>query len=430
MVKVARTQIIPAGEGVRHVEVPPPTIRLQTIAEPPPPTEGHSPPVLPEVPTDSPDLPSVAPAAALSSPVALTSETFALMLEEETRKRALLRGYIGSHLAAGVDFGTIPFGNGRVSKPSLFKPGAEKICSLLNLKPEFQRDGEFYEMLGDQAKGWIAFVCRLFTIHGAIAGEGRGAAGPRHVDLNTRLKMAQKSAQIDATLRVQALSDYFTQDLEDLPPETLAPHPQASPAPAPQPPPVSGDPTPYGTAPSGPPRKPISDKQAGEIHRRAREKGYGEDDVKEIALREFGCPVSELSSRQASAMIDSVANWKPKPFEQHDAHAQAPPADALLGHDDETIDRKIAECRGKTGEGDTKRLGDLCRLICDFGGKTYAQAPAIFLRAENFLKLAKGWQQDGPTYNVNWAAIEGKLVDWARKAATDARESAKSPTPF
>lgn len=36
-------------------------------------------------------------------------------------------------------------------------------------------------------------------------------------DLNKALKMAEKSAHIDATLRMAGLSEVFTQDLEDMP---------------------------------------------------------------------------------------------------------------------------------------------------------------------------------------------------------------------
>ena len=46
---------------------------------------------------------------------------------------------------------------------------------------------------------------------------------------NTALKMAKKRAQVDATLTVTAASDFFTQDLEPLPPsppEATDPQPQ------------------------------------------------------------------------------------------------------------------------------------------------------------------------------------------------------------
>ena len=51
-----------------------------------------------------------------------------------------------------------------------------------------------------------------------IAAEGTGARriAQDNGDINKSLKMAEKSAHIDATLRVAGLSELFTQDLEDM----------------------------------------------------------------------------------------------------------------------------------------------------------------------------------------------------------------------
>jgi hypothetical protein len=64
----------------------------------------------------------------------------------------------------------------------------------------------------------IILKCELNTPSGFIAAEGSGA---RRVDqdkgdINKSLKMAEKSAHIDATLRIVGLSEIFTQDLEDM----------------------------------------------------------------------------------------------------------------------------------------------------------------------------------------------------------------------
>jgi hypothetical protein len=77
-------------------------------------------------------------------------------------------------------------------------------------------------MLGRPA-GVICYVCALSTTHGVFVGEGRGAREvAQDQDLNKAIKMAQKSAQVDAILRIGALSDSFTQDLEDQhPPHAL-----------------------------------------------------------------------------------------------------------------------------------------------------------------------------------------------------------------
>jgi hypothetical protein len=131
-----------------------------------------------------------------------------------TQMRALLTAYMNQYLQEGIDYYTIIMGD-KVSKPSLSKAGSEKFLSLFNLQARFHKDEETWEMLGRPA-GVICYVCALYTKRGEFVGEGRGAREvAKDKDINKAIKMAQKSAQIDAILRVGSLSDYFTQDLED-----------------------------------------------------------------------------------------------------------------------------------------------------------------------------------------------------------------------
>lgn len=138
-----------------------------------------------------------------------------MALDEETKKRDLIKKYIQTNLVAGTDFGKIKMG-GRDSKECLFKPGAEKVCSLLHLKPVFKIDIDLKSIVGE---GVIPYVCELVNRHsGEIEGEGRGSCSikEKQGNANVAIKIAQKRAQIDAVLRVAALSDQFTQDLEDM----------------------------------------------------------------------------------------------------------------------------------------------------------------------------------------------------------------------
>jgi hypothetical protein len=131
-----------------------------------------------------------------------------------TQMRALLTAYMSQHLQEGIDYYTLIMGN-KVSKPSLSKAGSEKFLSLFNLQARFRKDAETWEMLGRPA-GVLCYVCALYTKRGEFVGEGRGAREvAKDKDINKAIKMAQKSAQIDAILRTGSLSDYFTQDLED-----------------------------------------------------------------------------------------------------------------------------------------------------------------------------------------------------------------------
>ncbi|MFH1983205.1 MAG: hypothetical protein ABIL58_15285 [Pseudomonadota bacterium] len=187
----------------------------------------------PEMPQDlSVAIPNVIPRSPMDWPVERFSE--ALVRREDNRK-ALLR-WISSNLQAGVDYGQIHVvkkdncrlaNEGRAhecidprhwSKPSLWKPGAEKICGMLGLIPRFPNLSEYENaVIRGEDINVIILKCELHTGNGFVAAEGTGArrVGQDNGDINKSLKMAMKSAHIDAALRVAGLSELFTQDLED-----------------------------------------------------------------------------------------------------------------------------------------------------------------------------------------------------------------------
>lgn len=116
------------------------------------------------------------------------------------------------------DYGIIP----GTDKPTLLKPGAEKILMMMGLRSEF----EIADSTRDFEKGFFQYQvrCKLFRGDMLIT-EGLGACNTRerkYIKLdpytldNTILKMAKKRALVDAALLVASLSDVFTQDLEDL----------------------------------------------------------------------------------------------------------------------------------------------------------------------------------------------------------------------
>ncbi|WP_213997013.1 DUF3820 family protein [Tepidanaerobacter syntrophicus] len=148
------------------------------------------------------------------------------------------------------DFGVIP----GTPKPTLLKPGAEKILMLMGLTSEY----EILEKVEDYEKGIFAYTIKCILSKGNTkVTEGLGSCNskedkyrwrwvyenelPAELDkealkkkvygnttkyrienddicsqANTILKMAKKRAQIDATLTVAALSEIFTQDIEDM----------------------------------------------------------------------------------------------------------------------------------------------------------------------------------------------------------------------
>lgn len=153
------------------------------------------------------------------------------------------------------DYGIIP---GTGDKPTLLKPGAEKLCSLFALAPEFV----IVDKIVDYDKGlfYFQYRCDLFRNGERVASglgscnskekkyryrnvsenkatdddkarairieERRGQYGAYRVyviennepfDLvNTIDKMAQKRALIAATLIAANASEFFTQDIEDI----------------------------------------------------------------------------------------------------------------------------------------------------------------------------------------------------------------------
>lgn len=151
-------------------------------------------------------------------------------IEIETEKRKLITAFIGDHLKQGTDFGKIhvfkscpnhktPWNctnDYHFSKNTLFKPGAEKFGSLFKMRGAYKRDNDTWEMLGSPA-GTVCYICELFTARDVLLGEGRGAASVAEKgNPNTAIKIAKKRAFVDAILATGALSDFFTQDLEDM----------------------------------------------------------------------------------------------------------------------------------------------------------------------------------------------------------------------
>lgn len=186
-----------------------------------------------------------------------------------------IRTFIAQELQEGIDkdFAMIP----GTTKKNLLQPGAQKVCSFLNVYPQYELQSR---EIGDPAAGHVEWTvtCRLFSrASGQQVGEGVGSCtsmesryryrggeveltdmpvpksywvdrdpavlgGKNHVakkdengrwvigiktgekvenpnvwDVrNTVLKIAKKRSFVDATITMANLSEFFTQDLEDL----------------------------------------------------------------------------------------------------------------------------------------------------------------------------------------------------------------------
>jgi hypothetical protein len=129
------------------------------------------------------------------------------------------QGIVQQNLHEGTDYGIIPNCG---KKPTLLKPGAEKLLMLLGLRSEF----DIVQQTRDFEKGFFAYQIKSKLFKGDILiTEGMGSCNTKEnkyikssgfsVD-NTVLKMAKKRALVDAALMVGSLSGIFTQDVEDM----------------------------------------------------------------------------------------------------------------------------------------------------------------------------------------------------------------------
>jgi len=199
-------------------------------------------------------------------------------IEEAKNKFEMVRKYTADCLKKGVDYGSFQ----GVAKPSLLKPGAEKICSLFGLTAKFKqvdkvlnwtgegnpdnepffyfeykcelyRGGEFVGSCDGSCNSWEkkyryrkgeltcpncgkplrksknndGFYC--WTKTGGCGAQfqsndplitSQKVGDVKNFDtaeqVNTFQKMAQKRAYIGATLIACNLSEYYTQDIEDM----------------------------------------------------------------------------------------------------------------------------------------------------------------------------------------------------------------------
>jgi len=220
-------------------------------------------------------------------------------VEATLRKVAEFQAVVRSTLREGLDYGVIPGS----SKPTLLKPGAEKILMVFGLTSKYQ----IIEAVRDYDKGFFAFTvqCTLEK-NGTVVTEGLGHANTRekrytsgkaqdpYTLANTVLKMAKKRALVDATLTVASLSEIFTQDLEDL----------------------EGDEVHSGQAAEQRSEQKQNGKKATEaqirlLYARAKEKGLGQEALHRLIKQVCGVEhTHDLSSAQLDAVLEALSSIK------------------------------------------------------------------------------------------------------------------------
>ena len=138
----------------------------------------------------------------------------------------------------GIDYGVIP---GCGSKPSLLKPGAEKLLMMFQVAPKVT----VTDLCTPPDVYRYRVIVSLVSQSGVYLGDGVGEATSLEHKwhdkkdgsvvnapdvCNTILKMAKKRALVDAVLTVLGASDIFTQDVEDIEPEKAVTKPVSKPA--------------------------------------------------------------------------------------------------------------------------------------------------------------------------------------------------------
>lgn len=142
------------------------------------------------------------------------------MVQSEIEQIGLLQSFIKGQMKEGEDFGKIPGS----PKPSLFKSGAEKLCSLYGYTISIN----VLERVENWDEGFFYYMCKCILFDrktGSAVAEGVGSCNSREAKysklnpytiVNTILKIAKKRALVDATLSATRTSNIFTQDLEDM----------------------------------------------------------------------------------------------------------------------------------------------------------------------------------------------------------------------
>jgi len=163
-----------------------------------------------------------------TSPLDMPPNTFEKALKNRQENQRKLIHWIKQNLEPDIHYGRVHIAQNcplvkvgatylcrdfnHFSSLMLFKAGAEKILAAMNLTAHFPNVHQYEEacLRGLEIKQ-VLLKCELKTHGGRVVAEGAGARHLRQDNwrLNTSVKMAQKSAMIDATIRVAGLTDIF-----------------------------------------------------------------------------------------------------------------------------------------------------------------------------------------------------------------------------
>ncbi len=145
--------------------------------------------------------------------------SFAITLEEAKERVSSLQEFLKTMMTPGQDFGVLE----HYSKPTLKKPGAEKLCNIFG----FASFAKVVNRIEDWEKPFLHYEVKVTLFNkktAQVEAEGLGSCNSKEAMYknkntftiaNTILKMAKKRGFIDAVLNATRSSGIFTQDIED-----------------------------------------------------------------------------------------------------------------------------------------------------------------------------------------------------------------------
>ena len=151
--------------------------------------------------------PTVVPA--YQSAISQTAEHYQVMV-----------AFVKAQMQKDLDYGVIP----GTKKPTLLKPGSEKLCRLFSLRPHIELLNSIVDF--EKPLFYFHYRCSLYRKE-EMVGEADGCCNSMEnkykkqqykvFDLtNTICKIAQKRALVAAVLSSCGASEFFTQDLESM----------------------------------------------------------------------------------------------------------------------------------------------------------------------------------------------------------------------
>jgi hypothetical protein len=147
-------------------------------------------------------------------------EIFRQQLMNRKKNQEELATLAKTFLIENEDYGSIKTKRG-LTRPTLLKNGAEKLCNLLGLRARFPNLAEYERAaLSGIELQHLILRCELVDSQNRVVAEGVGGRSTiqdmdfnKKPDWNKLMKMLQKSAHIDAVIRCAGIS--FAQEQED-----------------------------------------------------------------------------------------------------------------------------------------------------------------------------------------------------------------------